>query len=162
MLGIFVLACVQYADTSYGYTVIFGVGGVFVIGIGSLVLGAVLMFAYNAIAPAYFRGETLRQGEGDLLLAPPVVDRTAVRLPDTEEETVIAPDRSNLPPGREPYSVHCRPPDDDAAPGGAQNFARASVSTERRICSISSNSAWPAVSGGASWMTGSPRSSARQ
>jgi amino acid transporter len=103
MLGIFVLACVQYADTSYGYTVIFGVGGVFVIGIGSLVLGAVLMFVYNAIAPAYFRGETLRQGEGDLLLAPPVVDRTAVRLPDTEEETVIAPDRSNLPPGREPY-----------------------------------------------------------
>jgi hypothetical protein len=40
--------------------------------------------------------------------------------------------------------------------------AQASVSTLRRICSISSNSAWPQISGGASWMTGSPRSSARQ
>ena len=39
---------------------------------------------------------------------------------------------------------------------------QASVSTERRICSISSKWAWPQISGGASWTTGSPRSSARQ
>jgi hypothetical protein len=39
---------------------------------------------------------------------------------------------------------------------------RPSVSTERRICSIWPNSGWPIVSGGASWITGSPRSSARQ
>ena len=38
----------------------------------------------------------------------------------------------------------------------------ASVSTLRRICSISSKCSWVQVSGGASWMTGSPRSSARQ
>ena len=46
--------------------------------------------------------------------------------------------------------------------GARQRRAHASVSTPRRICSISSNSAWPQISGGASWMTGSPRSSARQ
>ena len=38
----------------------------------------------------------------------------------------------------------------------------ASVSTERRICSISSKCDCSQISGGASWMTGSPRSSARQ
>jgi amino acid transporter len=101
LLAIFVLACVEYADSDYGSTVIFGVGGVFVIGIGALLLGAVLMFVYNAIAPAYFRGETLRAGTPDLLLDP--AEGPTLRLPDSREETVIAPDRSNLPPGREPY-----------------------------------------------------------
>ena len=38
----------------------------------------------------------------------------------------------------------------------------ASVSTERRMRSISSKCDWSATSGGASWTTGSPRSSARQ
>ncbi len=38
----------------------------------------------------------------------------------------------------------------------------ASASTPRSFCSISANSAGPMVSGGASWITGSPRSSARQ
>ena len=44
----------------------------------------------------------------------------------------------------------------------AQIRAQASVRTCGRICSISSNSAWPQISGGATWTTGSPRSSARQ
>jgi hypothetical protein len=48
--------------------VIFGVGGVFVIGIGTLLLGAVLMFVYNAIAPAFFRGETLHGEKPDVVL----------------------------------------------------------------------------------------------
>ena len=41
-------------------------------------------------------------------------------------------------------------------------WPRPRSSTWRRICSISSNSAWPQISGGATWTTGSPRSSARQ
>jgi amino acid transporter len=102
LLAIFVLACIEYADPDYGSTVLFGVGGVVVIGIGTLLLGAVLMFVYNAIAPAYFRGETLREGTPDLLLESPA-DQGRMRLPDSYEETVIAPDLSNLPPGREPY-----------------------------------------------------------
>ena len=44
----------------------------------------------------------------------------------------------------------------------AQSLVQASSSTERRICSISSKCSWSQISGGESWMTGSPRSSARQ
>jgi amino acid transporter len=102
LLGVFIEACIQYADPDYGYTVLFGVGGVFVIGIGTLVLGAILMLIYARIAPAFFKGETLREGTPDLLLEAPEEGPT-LRLPDSHEETVIAPDRSNLPPGRTPY-----------------------------------------------------------
>src|SRR5262249_22528404 len=61
--------------------------------------GVVLMFAYQAVRPAYFRGETLpKRDSGDLIL---VGDRLSdgLRLPDSVEGTVIAPDLSNLPPG---------------------------------------------------------------
>jgi amino acid transporter len=101
LLVVFVLACIEYAAPDAGETVLFGVGGPFVVGIGALVLGLVLMAVYGRIAPAYFRGDTLRPGTGDLLLEPDGV--VTVALPDTRESTVIAPDRSNLPPGHEPY-----------------------------------------------------------
>jgi amino acid transporter len=100
MLAVFVFACVEYADPEYGETVLHGVGGVFVIGIGALLLGMLLMLAWNAVAPAFFRGQTMLRGTGDLLLRP---DTPTVALPDSHEATVIAPDRSNLPPGREPW-----------------------------------------------------------
>ncbi|MCW2677352.1 MAG: putative amino acid permease, partial [Modestobacter sp.] len=58
------------ADPAYGSTVLFGVGGVFVVGVGALLLGVALMLAWNAVAPAYFRGETLRPGTGDLPPSP--------------------------------------------------------------------------------------------
>lgn len=45
---------VDSMDPDYGYTTFFGLGGVFVIGIGALLLGLVLMFAWNAVAPGYF------------------------------------------------------------------------------------------------------------
>jgi hypothetical protein len=41
-------------------TTILGVGGAFVLGVGSMVLGVIFMIVYNVLAPAYFRGETLR------------------------------------------------------------------------------------------------------
>ncbi|MEU2351150.1 APC family permease [Modestobacter sp. NPDC049651] len=100
MLAVFVLACVEYADPEYGETVFHGVGGVFVIGIGSLLLGVLLMEVYARIAPAFFRGQTMLHGTGDLLLE---ADTPTVSLPDSHESTVIAPDRSNLPPGHQPY-----------------------------------------------------------
>ncbi|WP_138759400.1 APC family permease [Modestobacter altitudinis] len=100
MLAVFVLACVEFADPEYGETVFHGVGGVFVIGVGALLLGILLMVAYARVAPAFFRGETMLRGTGDLLLAP---DPQTVALPDSHEATVIAPDRSNLPPGRQPW-----------------------------------------------------------
>jgi amino acid transporter len=67
MLGVFLLACVEYADPEYGETVVHGVGGVFVVGIGALVLGLLLMVAWNVVAPAFFRGRTMPRGSGDLL-----------------------------------------------------------------------------------------------
>ncbi len=41
----------DYGDTSFQ-----GVGGVFLLGIGSLVLGLLVMVAYEVVAPEYFRG----------------------------------------------------------------------------------------------------------
>jgi amino acid transporter len=101
LLAAFVLSAIGYADPDGGETVMFGIGGVFVVGIGSLLLGAILMVVYSRIAPPFFRGETLVPGTHDLLLEAGV--RPHVGLPDSEEHTVIAPDLSNLPPGREPH-----------------------------------------------------------
>jgi amino acid transporter len=59
MLAVFVLACIEYADPEYGETVFHGVGGVFVIGVGALLLGVLLMVGYARVAPAFFRGQTM-------------------------------------------------------------------------------------------------------
>ena len=66
------------------------------------------------------------------------------------------PDRSGepVPPQGEPSVVLAR--------RRTQICFHASVSTERRMEVITSNSSSPQVSGGANWTTGSPRSSARQ
>jgi amino acid transporter len=68
LLVAFVLSSIDYASVDAGSTTIFGIGGVFVIGIGAIALGAVLMLVYSRIAPAFFRGETLRRGKSDLLV----------------------------------------------------------------------------------------------
>jgi amino acid transporter len=59
LLGAFVTASYQYAQPDYGNTTILGIGGVFVVGIGALALGGVLMVVYRMLAPSFFRGETL-------------------------------------------------------------------------------------------------------
>jgi len=111
LLGAFIQASITYASPDGGSTVIeigdFSIGGVFVIGIGSLVLGAVLMFVYSLIAPPFFRGQTLTKGSHDLILPP--VHPVGLGLPDSREETVIAPDLSNLPPGQRPQDLRPRP-----------------------------------------------------
>jgi amino acid transporter len=48
----------------YGLTTLLGVGGVFVIGCATVLIGVVLMAVWNIRAPAFFRGETLRPGGG--------------------------------------------------------------------------------------------------
>ena len=100
LFGAFIIACYQYAQPDYGSTTLFGIGGVFIIGIGSLLLGVVLMFIWNAAAPAFFRGETLpRRSASDLILEIPGEEET-LRLPDSGlPDIIIAPDLSNLPEG---------------------------------------------------------------
>ena len=59
----FVYSAIDMLDPEYGYTVLFGVGGVFVVGIGSLVLGAVLMVVWSFFRESrpFFRGEALNR-----------------------------------------------------------------------------------------------------
>lgn len=103
LLTAFILAAKTYAAPDYGSTSIAGIGSVFLIGIGALLLGVVLMFIYQAIAPAYFRGETLPKREyGELILeGGGEVEPLGTRLPDSGTmPTIIAQDLSNLPPGQ--------------------------------------------------------------
>ena len=105
LLGAFGMASYQYAQPDYGKTVIFGIGGVFVVGIGALLLGAVLMMVYRLVNPPFFRGETLaRRGAHDLILAgiaqEPASERESLGMPGAGlPDIVIAPDLSNLPEG---------------------------------------------------------------
>jgi amino acid transporter len=102
LLTFFLIACKTYWDPDYGYTSVGSIGGVFLLGVGSLLLGVVLMLVYQSIAPEYFRGETLPKAHsGDLILVGGGDRPLGVRLPDSRELTVIAPDLSNLPPGLE-------------------------------------------------------------
>ena len=102
LLGAFIWAAKTYASPDYGYTKVGGVGGVFLLGVGSLVLGVVLMFVWQAIHPEYFRGETLpKRNSTELVLAGEPGRDASLRLPDSAESTVIAADLSNLPPGQQ-------------------------------------------------------------
>ena len=59
----FIFSAIDMFSTDYGYTVLLGVGGVFVIGVGSLAFGAVLMIVWFFFAGAkpFFRGESLNR-----------------------------------------------------------------------------------------------------
>jgi hypothetical protein len=112
LLGAFLKAAQLYADKDYGETTLLGIGAVFVLGIGALLLGVVLMVIWNAISPAYFNGETLPKGSHDLVLAGEA-GPAHLGLPDSHEHTVIAPDLSNLPPGQRAVNPLDRPDDDE-------------------------------------------------
>ena len=97
----FLMAAKTYAAPDYGNFAIGGVGSVFLIGIGALLLGFLLMSMYAAISPAYFRGETLpKRDSSELVLMDAGYEAPGLRLPDSSENIVIAPDLSNLPPGQ--------------------------------------------------------------
>jgi hypothetical protein len=56
-------------DPAYGSgSSVLGVGSVFVIGIGLLLVGAVLIVVRRRTHPAFFRGETLRTDTPSLVL----------------------------------------------------------------------------------------------
>jgi amino acid transporter len=79
---------------------IFGIGATAVVGIGALVIGAILMGIWALRQPDFFRGKTLERRADDLVLAPGDGRIPTFGLPDSGRmPEVIAPDLSNLPPG---------------------------------------------------------------
>jgi amino acid transporter len=73
----FVKSAWEMRKADYGYTSFHGVGGVFLLGIGTLVVGAVVMVVYAAARPAFFRGE---HGPGEV---PPPELRADIAAPGT-------------------------------------------------------------------------------
>ncbi|CAN5343792.1 APC family permease [soil metagenome] len=59
----FVFSAIDMVNPDYGYTVIWGIGGVFVVGIGSLAIGVLLMVLWSFFprSKPFFRGETLNE-----------------------------------------------------------------------------------------------------
>ena len=57
LLGAFILSIKSYLPATSSYSSFLGMGGVFVIGAGSLVLGVVLMLVARWREPAFFRGD---------------------------------------------------------------------------------------------------------
>ena len=59
----FIQSCIDMYDVDYGYTIIWGIGGTFVIGVGALAFGVVLMLVWWAFprSKPFFRGESLNR-----------------------------------------------------------------------------------------------------
>lgn len=59
----FIQSAIDMFDIDYGYTVIFGIGGAFVIGVGAILLGFVLMGLWwlRPGSKPYFRGQSLNR-----------------------------------------------------------------------------------------------------
>lgn len=77
----FVQSAIDMYDVDYGYTVLLGIGGTFVLGIGALAFGVVLMLIWFAFprSKAFFRGESLNR-------------ETPVLVPDDPAEYVKSVD----------------------------------------------------------------------
>ncbi|MGN6325938.1 APC family permease [Pseudolysinimonas sp.] len=108
----FVYGLITYAEADWevdskGHNLavnLFGwvVGDDAVFGVGGILIGFVLMFIWWAIRPDFFRGKTLPRQSADLVLAADGSRIAGFGLPDSGyQATLIAPDRSNLPPGEE-------------------------------------------------------------
>jgi amino acid transporter len=106
LAAVFVYGLISFAapdwltDSDGNNVTIFGIGAVAVVGIGALLLGAILMGIWALRHPDFFRGKTLGRRSEDLVLAPGVGRVATFGLPDSGRmPEVIAPDLSNLPPG---------------------------------------------------------------
>jgi amino acid transporter len=70
LLAAFLKSAVDMFASDYGDTSFLGIGGVFLMGIGALVLGLVLMEVYRIIAPDFWRGQVDRSPEQDPVEVP--------------------------------------------------------------------------------------------
>jgi amino acid transporter len=64
LIAAFIKTAIDLVHPDSGKTTVWGMGGAFVYGIGSILLGVVLMIIYNLVSPAYFRGGTMEVAEG--------------------------------------------------------------------------------------------------
>jgi len=101
LLGVFIKTTIDDMNPENSYTVvnIFGVklGGIFVIAIGSLLLGVVLMLIMSRISPAFFAGKTLNR-HTPIVVAEHVyasADRFGVPDATIDENMIIPPDYDN-------------------------------------------------------------------
>lgn len=70
---VFIQTAIDTWDPEYGFGgSVFGIGTVFLIGVGVLLAGIVLMVIWERRAPEFFRGETLRQDTPALVVEEPV------------------------------------------------------------------------------------------
>jgi amino acid transporter len=74
LTGAFIYSAIDMLDPEYGYTTLFGVGGVFVVGIGSLAFGVLLMVVWALFAGSrpFFSGRSLNR-------------ETEVLVPDSDQ-----------------------------------------------------------------------------
>ena len=81
LTGAFVQSAIDMWDVDYGYTVLFGIGGTFVVGIGSLLIGVVLMVVWFFFprSKRFFRGESLNR---DTEVLVPEDDQLVIRSVD--------------------------------------------------------------------------------
>jgi amino acid transporter len=77
-LAVLVFALIEYARPDAGETTVFGIGGVAVIGVVSIVLGVPLMFAVHRACREFFAGRRLPRGfvprGGDSIVSPSPAD----------------------------------------------------------------------------------------
>jgi amino acid transporter len=76
----------SYTRWDMPFTPHWTIGGVFIIGVGTFLVGVVLMFIWRAIAPGFFRGEVLRRD-------------TPTLVRDEELSTDLGVSRGNRSPG---------------------------------------------------------------
>jgi amino acid transporter len=97
LLAAFIETLIQDANPDNSYTPInlFGwhTGGIFVLSVGSLVLGVVLMYITQWRSPAFFRGETLNRETEVRVVEGDTLEIRVPTLPDapSTEQTVIPP-----------------------------------------------------------------------
>ncbi|BDZ48351.1 putative amino acid permease [Frondihabitans sucicola] len=99
--GVYAFAAPDWLTDAKGDNVtIFGIGAEAVVGIGGLLIGAVLMLVWRVIKPDFFVGRTLSKRQDDYVLAPGDGVVANFGLPDSGYfPTVVSPDLSNLPTG---------------------------------------------------------------
>ncbi len=95
LLAAFVLSIVSYWPAASSYSSFDGIGGVFLIGAGSLLVGVALMLAARRWLPAFFTTGTL----------PPLAAADDTALAADDAAPVLAADRAAVAPDRDEVAV---------------------------------------------------------